>query len=174
MMIKEHAAPTGFAFVPLHNPGDNQSTMGTSQEQAFGTEDFQKNQALSRKYTAIDGDFKNKIVTTVEPVFLFPLVDHLIGFSKMSALTMLHNIFLSYRKIYQIDLEENSAKMMGPYEPTEPLSRLIQHLERGRHFERAGGQKISDAMMLSKGITVLAHTAMFNEDFREWIGQTTN
>ena len=33
---------------------------------------------------------------------------------------------------------------------------------------------ISDAMMVSKGIALLAHTAMLNEDIRDWRRQTTN
>ena len=61
--------------------------------------------------------------------------------------------------------------MMGPYDPTEALSRLIEQLERGREFARAEGQQISDAMIMSKGITLLAQTGIFNDDIREWIRQ---
>ena len=32
---------------------------------------------------------------------------------------------------------------------------------------------IADAMIVSKGITLLEHTAMFNKDIREWRNQTT-
>ena len=46
--------------------------------------------------------------------------------------------------------------MMGPYDPAEPLAQLIDQLEKGREFARSGGQKISDAMMTSKVITLLA------------------
>ena len=52
--------------------------------------------------------------------------------------------------------------MMGSYDPVEPLSRLIKQLEKGRDFALEGEQKIADVMMVSKGITLLAHTAMFN------------
>ena len=76
--------------------------------------------------------------------------------------------------IDEIDLEENSVKMMGPYDPAEPLARLIQQLEKGREFARAGGQTISDAMMMSKGITLLAQTRLFNDDIRDWRRQSTD
>ena len=51
---------------------------------------------------------------------------------------------------------------MGPYDPVEPPAQLIEHLEKGIEFARAGGQTISDAMMISKGITLLEQTGIFN------------
>ena len=80
MIDKEYRAHKGFAFVPPHNRGDYPRSMGDAQEQALGTEKFRQNQALFRKYTAVDGTFKNQIVTTMEQVFLYPLVEHLPGF----------------------------------------------------------------------------------------------
>ena len=80
---------------------------------------------MFRKYTAVDGAFKNQIITSVEPVLLSPLVDQLTGFVQVSALTMLQHMFSSYRVIDEIDLEENAVKMMGPYNPAEPLALLI-------------------------------------------------
>ena len=56
---------------------------------------------------------------------------------------------------------------MGPYNPAEPLARLIEKLEKGREFVIAGGQKISDAMMMSKVITVLSQTGILNDNIRE-------
>ena len=132
--------------------------MGNVQEQALGTEKFRHNQALFRKYTTIERVFKYKIVTEVEPVLISPLVDHLIGFGQVTALTMLQHMFSSYRAIDRIDLQENAVKMMGPYKPTEPLDRLIEKSEKRREFLQAGGQTISDALMMSRGITLLVET----------------
>ena len=87
---------------------------------------------------------------------------------------MLNHLFNSYGAIDKIDLKEKTVKMMGPYHPTEPLAHLIEQLKKGREFTRSGGQKIADAMMVSKEITLLAHTSTFNEDIREWRGKTTD
>ena len=93
--------------------------MRRSQEQALGTEKFRQNQALFRKYTVVNGAFKNQIIKAVEPVFLSPLVYHLIVFGQVSALNMLKYLFLRYRTIDGINPEENSVEMMGPYNPAE-------------------------------------------------------
>ena len=86
---------TGFAFVLPHNPGEYPQIMGSSQEQALGTEKFRQNQALFQKYTAMDRELKKHTVTALEPVFLSPLVDQLTGFGQVSAITMLQHLFSS-------------------------------------------------------------------------------
>ena len=58
----------------------------------------------------------------VEPLFLSPLVDQLSGFRQVSALNILQHLLSSYRKIDEINLEENASKMMGTYDPAEPLA----------------------------------------------------
>ena len=58
MTSEEYTAQMGYALVPPHNPGDYLPKMGTSQEQALGTEKFLQKQALFRKYTAVDGAIK--------------------------------------------------------------------------------------------------------------------
>ena len=65
---------------------------------------------------------KKLIVAAVEPVFLFQLVDKLTGFRQVSSLTIIQHLLFSYEAINKIDLEENALKIMGPYNPAEPLS----------------------------------------------------
>ena len=74
---------------------------------------------------------------------------------------MLQHLFSSYGVMGKINPEENSVKMIGSYDPTEALSQLIEQLEKGREFVRSGGQKIDDALMVSKYITLLAQTEIF-------------
>ena len=81
---------------------------------------------------------------------------------------MLQHLFASYGAIDEIYLEENSVKMMGPYDPAKTLARLIEQLEKGRELSRSGSQTIYDAMMISKGITLMAQKGNFNDDIREW------
>ena len=92
----------------------------------------------------------------------------------MFTLTMMQYLFPSYRDIDKIDPKENAVKMMGSYDPAEPLAQLIEQLEKGGESARAGGQTISDAMMMSKGITLLAQTGIFNDNIREWRQQSAD
>ena len=63
---------------------------------------------------------------------------------------------------------------MYPYDPKKTLAQLIKKLEKGREYAGAGGQIVSDAIMVYKGINLLAQMNTFNEDTREWRRQTTN
>ena len=53
--------------------------------------------------------------------------------------------------------------MIGTYDPAEPLAYLIRQLKMRRWFARAGGKKIDNAMMVLKGITLLAQIETFNK-----------
>ena len=44
---------------------------------------------------------------------------------------------------------------MGPYNPAEFITWLIEQLKKGRESERAGEETIDDYMMVSKGTTFL-------------------
>ena len=102
--------------------------MGTAQEQVLGNESFGQNQALLRRCTAVDGALKKQIAAEVQTVFLSPLVDQFTGFVQVTALQMIQNLFNSYGAIDKINLEENAVKIMGPYDPVEPLACSIDHL----------------------------------------------
>ena len=58
MAAEDYMEQTGYAFVPPQNPGNYLPTMGTAQDQAFGTERFRKNQTHFRRCTAEDGELK--------------------------------------------------------------------------------------------------------------------
>ena len=82
-----------------HNPGNYPQSIGSAQEQSLGTEKFRQNQALFRKYTAVDGALKKYIFVSVEPVCLSPPVDQLTVFVQVVSIAMLKHMFSSYRVI---------------------------------------------------------------------------
>ena len=45
---------------------------------------------------------------------------------------------------------------------------------KGREWAQEGGETISDTMMVSKGITLLAQMKIFNKNIREWRRQATD
>ena len=65
---------------------------------------------------------------------------------------MMDYLFRSYVVIYKIDVKEHAVKMMGAYNLSKTLARLIEQLEKGRKLARSGGQTTTDATMVPKGI----------------------
>ena len=103
---------TGYAFVPPHNPGNYPPTTVTAEDQAPAIKRLQKNQALFRRCTAMDGALKTHIVTRVQSVLLYPMVDQLAGLRQVTTLDMNQHVFNSYKTIYKVNLEEKGVKMM--------------------------------------------------------------
>ena len=87
-------------------------------------------------------------------------------FKHVTALEILQHLFRSYGAIDEIKLKENDVKIMRAYRTSETLARLIYQLEKGRESARAERKTIANAMMVSKGIDLLAQTENFNDDIR--------
>ena len=83
-------------------------------------------------YTAVGGSLKKHIIHTVKPIFLATIKYQLTGFVEFATLDMINHLFRAYRVIGEIDLNENDVQMMGAYHPIEPLTRLIEQLDKGR------------------------------------------
>ena len=101
---EEYKSQKDYTFVPLQNPDYYSPTIGIAQQQALGTERLQHNQALLRRCTAMDGVIKKQIIMAMQPVFLYPLMDQLMGFGQMTALKMLQHLFNSYGATDEINL----------------------------------------------------------------------
>ena len=80
----------------------------------------------------MEGALKKQIFMKVQPVFLSPQVNQLPGLIQFYTLHIIQNLFTSNDMIYEIDIEGNAVKMMGPYDSAETLSHLIEQLENGR------------------------------------------
>ena len=99
LTVKDYLAHTIHAFVPPHNPANYPLTMGTAQEQGLGNERFRQNQSIFRLCTAADGEIKKQIITTIQPVFLSTIMDHLTAFGKITIIQIFQHLFSSYEAI---------------------------------------------------------------------------
>eukprot|EP00978_Attheya_sp_CCMP212_P030651 scaffold113517_cov39-Attheya_sp.AAC.1 len=81
---------------------------------------------------------------------------------------MITHLYATYCDIDEVDIEDNKVAMMKAYDPEKPLATLTSQLEEGRDVAHIGLQPISENVMVTKGITLLSNTAVFNEDIKEW------
>ena len=66
-------------------------------------------------------------------------MDQFTLFGQVTALHILQYMLNSYGDIDEVDIEENTVKMMGPYDPAETLARLIDQPKKGQEFTRSLG-----------------------------------
>ena len=119
---------TNWATTPL--------TMGTAKTNSLGPKRFRENKAFFQCCTGVDGTIMKQIITAVQQVFISTIMYLLTGFRQVTALEMiqLKHIFRFYGEIEETNLEKNSMKMMGAYEPSEPLAHLVYQLLKGWEF----------------------------------------
>jgi len=156
------------AFEAPKNPGDDPPTTTKPEDQPSVNDRHKRQQRIFEKYGNTDKALKKQIEATVEEDFLSTLRNELTGFNQVTALQMIHHLYVTYGEIDEVDIDENLVAMMKPYDPELTLATLTNQLEKGRAFAQMGLQTISENMMVTKGITLLANTAVFNDDIKQW------
>ena len=109
---EDYISQTGYTFLPPKNLVNYPAAMGTSQAKALGTEIFQNKLALFIRCITMDKAIEKQIITEAKPVFLYPPVNQLVVFGRVTALQTIQHLLNPYRAIYEIDLEENAVKIM--------------------------------------------------------------
>eukprot|EP00978_Attheya_sp_CCMP212_P021255 scaffold61947_cov63-Attheya_sp.AAC.1 len=170
---KDYLEETKQTFIAPKNPGDDPPTALKPEDQPFVNDCYKRNQRVYEKYGNTDKALKKQIEATVEEDFLSTLHHELTGFNQVTALQMVTHLYTTYGDIDKVDIEDNQVAMMKPYNPEKPLNILTSQLEDGRAFAHIGLQPISENMMVTKGITLLLNTAVFNEDIKQWLVQET-
>lgn len=167
----EYQFRTGNAFVAPVNPGDFAPPIPLGFNQQMAQQHLEQWRQQHRQYHTYNNchkALKIQLAAAIEAEYLAAIKNDLIGFEGVSLLAMLAHLYDTYGDIDDKDIEENNIKMMKQYDPSQPLSVLIKQLEDGRMFAAAGNQTLTDDMLISKGITLLRQTAVFNGDICRW------
>ena len=67
-----------------------------------------------------------------------------------------------------MDTKNNYFLTITQYNMEKPFETLINQINKGQTFTLAGGQDISEAIIISKGVNLLVNTALFHQYIREW------
>ena len=64
--------------------------------------------------------------------------------------------------------------MMTLYNAEKTFAAITEKIKKGHMYALSGGQYMSDNMLISKAIMLLANTKMFNQYIREWYQMNEN
>ena len=92
----------------------------------------------------------------------------------VNSIQIMDYLYISYNKVYVIELDNNQVTTMTEYTPELPMDILTNQLEEGQNFAQAGKQNVTDAMTISKGITILNNTGVLPNDIKKWNQKTDN
>ena len=88
----------------------------------------------------------------------------MVELANITPLQIITHLYRTYGDIDEINLETNKTNMMQPYSPDQSIRTLVEQLEYGRFFAAAGHQPLHDHKLITKGVILLANTAIFNQD----------
>ena len=83
-------------------------------------------------YTTVNSTLNKYTIHAVDTVFLSLIKYHLAGFSQVISPEIMHCVFGAYGAIDNIEIKENTVRIMGAYQLAKPLARLIEKIEKGQ------------------------------------------
>jgi hypothetical protein len=108
------------------------------------------------------------IITVFEPMYLEILNNDMVGFANTTAIDMLDHLFLSYRSITAVDLENNFKNLRKAWDPQQPVETLLKQIQDCVDYAEAGGVTISDAQKLQTDYAKIFSTGNFHSACHHW------
>ena len=100
-------------------------------------------------------------------IHLDTIFDKLGGIANKTTHGIIIFIYQEYGDIDDMDIKNIYAMMMTLYNLEKPFTTIINQIKNGRTFTLEVEQAISEDMIISKGFTLLANTALFHQDIQE-------
>lgn len=165
---------TGQAFVvplnpgiaPVHLPGATGNQINETNRQ-FLSDD--KEYTL---YANAEAALKKLLLQAVPDTFTEILSDRVLGYARVSCLTILNHLDTKYGIITEDDLKNNITEMNSPFDLQQPIDKLFTRLLKCKAFAQAT-DAITEATMVRAGLTILEDTGAFTIASSDWRKKTT-
>ena len=76
-------------------------------------------------------------------------------------------MYKEYRDIYDMDTEKIYVLMMTTYNKYNYFTMIINQIDKYHKFALEGGQDMSEAMIIYKGVTLITNITMFHHYIQE-------
>ena len=98
---------------------------------------------------------RQQIIAAVDPMYLDELRQPTLGLARVSIRNMLEHLDTNYGKITGPELEANRAALLDAWSPDQPIQSLWNKHKEIREFAQAGGEPISDRVLMEQTIVLL-------------------
>jgi hypothetical protein len=92
----------------------------------------------------------------------------MVGFSNISARSMLDHLFITYGKITAVDLENNFEHIRGAWDPQQPIESLFKQIQDCADYSEAGGVLIGHPQKINVGYANIFATGHFMSACCKW------
>jgi hypothetical protein len=112
---------------------------------------------------------KQQIIKSVQyPIFLKPIENHITGFSRITARTMLQYIFNTYGNITPLQLDANGTMMKEQWDPSTPIIYLFSKIQDGVDKADAGNAPCMVNQVLATAFNHVFLTGTMQSACKRW------
>jgi hypothetical protein len=119
-----------------------------------------------KTYNTVQSALKKQIITVIEPIYIEILNNDLVGFAYTTSRDMLDHLFLSYRSITDVDIEQNFENMRKAWDPHQPVETLLKQIQDCVDYAEARGVAIGAAQKMSSAYSKIFKSGKFNSACR--------
>ncbi len=170
MTAAAYLAQTNVAFNVPPNPGDNPIHLPA----ATGPQITEVNRLYDKAlkeftlYNKVHNALKQQVLKAVEPIYLEELADKQLGFSRISAISMLDFLDTNYGTVTTLDLVQNMELAQQDWNPDEPIQALWSRFTKVQDFAARGNTPLADKTIIGYATQVLHKTGVFNDIISQW------
>jgi hypothetical protein len=124
--------------------------------------------AQVRVANEVQGEIKKLLLAAIDPTYLEPLEDELVGFAQTTPLAILEHLEEHYAKISRQDRERNRAALSSPFDIDSPIQSLFARINEQQRFAAAANEPIADDTAIDLTVTMLEAGGGYGRACESW------
>ena len=169
MTEAEYLALTGVAFIVPVAPPELVHAAGATAANIIEDNRLHKSASAEfQRYHYTDQALRQQLIAATPEVYIQAVKDPLLGFGRVTTLTILTHLRTTYGEITAEDLEANQLRMATDWNPPTPIEDLFEQLRSGEAFAVDGGDPPSEPRLVRLGYSIIQKTGLFEVACREW------
>jgi len=171
MPAADYQTLAGHAFTLPAHPGDTPANVNANSTQYQLAEGIRAYNATITELTiaiSVQEEIKKQILAAVERVYLARLDNDTFGFAPVTVTAMLTHLDTTYGIVTHADLERNRASLTTLWTLHDPIESLWERHREVQRIATAGGDPISDQVLLENTIKLFESTGVFSLACEMW------
>ena len=124
--------------------------------------------AVFNEYDRTNKELCQMIIAAVNEIFIRSLRHRYVGYCTTTTRKILDHLYATYTNISSPDLQDNDAKLRGPYDSNLPIEAIIDQVEGAVKYATAGNTPYNPLKFVGIAYQLIFQTEMFNDNCKQW------
>jgi hypothetical protein len=131
-------------------------------------DEYKEDKRKLRDYNAMESRLKQQLLAAIDNTYITSLEDAEVGFAMVTSKQILQHVMTEYGAITLDELAENIEKLNEPWNSDLPIRLLWDRIRECQRIGTAGGEPISDRMVMFTALKLLDGTGLFSTHTHGW------